>query len=91
MVPACRFFAALAIICLLAIPIAVPIAVMKVTGKSGRKWVSLEDAITGPDIAGETPVANEEVTPQEVKESFLRVNGKSVSDHFLSCVLTAAV
>lgn len=79
MVDACRFFAAIAIVCLLAIPIAVPIAVMKVTGKSGRKWVSLEDAITGPDLSGQIAVANEEVTPEEVKESFLKVNGKSVS------------
>lgn len=75
----CRAFAAIAIICLLAIPIAVPIAVMKATGKSGRKWASLEDAITGPEVAGETPIANEETTPQEVKESFLKVTDKSVS------------
>lgn len=58
---------------------------MKVTGKSGRKWVSLEDAITGPDLIGTAPIANEEVTPEEVEQSFLKVNGKAVSVAAASC------
>lgn len=73
-----RFFAVLAIGLLLAIPIAVPIVVMKVTGKSGKKYETLEAAITGPELsAGFIPIADEEVTKEEQKESFLKVSDKS--------------
>lgn len=75
-----RFFAVLAIGLLLAIPIAVPIVVMKVTGKSGKKYETLEAAITGPELSKDfVPIADEEVTKEEQKESFLKVTDKSVS------------
>jgi hypothetical protein len=75
-----RFFAVLAIGLLLAIPIAVPIVVMKVTGKSGKKYDTLEAAITGPELSKDfVPIADEEVTKEEQRESFLKVTDKSVS------------
>jgi hypothetical protein len=75
-----RFFAVLAIGLLLAIPIAVPIVVMRVTGKSGKKYDTLEAAITGPELSKDfVPIADEEVTKEEQRESFLKVTDKSVS------------
>jgi hypothetical protein len=71
-----RVAAVLAIVALLAVPIVVPIAVMKATGKSGRRWVSVADAIEGPPAITAAP--NEEVTPEEVKEAFLKVTNKKV-------------
>lgn len=73
-----RAFAVVAILCLLAIPIAVPIVVMKVTGTTGKKYVDLSAAITGPELTGLQPTAAEEVSPEEIKESFLKVNDKTV-------------
>eukprot|EP00879_Flechtneria_rotunda_P001870 GHRR01002041.1.p1 GENE.GHRR01002041.1~~GHRR01002041.1.p1 ORF type:complete len:609 (+),score=135.21 GHRR01002041.1:246-2072(+) len=70
-----RLFAVIAIVTLLAVPIVVPITVMKVTGKSGRKWVDLSEAIEAPPVV--QAVAPEEVTPEEIKESFLRVTDKT--------------
>lgn len=74
-----RAFAVVAILVLLAIPIAVPIVIMKMTGTSGKKYVDLSAAITGPEVTGLQPTAAEEVSPEEVKESFLKVNDKNVS------------
>lgn len=71
-----RLFAALAIITLLAVPIVVPIAVMKTTGKSGRRGVDLDEAIEAPPPI--VAAAPEEVTKEEVKESFLRLSNKKV-------------
>jgi hypothetical protein len=71
-----RLFAALAIITLLAVPVVVPVVVMKVTGKTGRKGVELEDAIEAPPPI--VAVAPEEVTQEEVKESFLKLQNSKV-------------
>jgi hypothetical protein len=66
-----------AIITLIAIPVAVPIAIMKVTGKSGRQWATLTEAIEAPPEIVAVP--DEEVSAQEIKESFLKVKDDSVS------------
>lgn len=61
---------------LVAIPVVVPITVMKVTGKSGRQWASLSDAIDmPPDIVA---VPDEEVSAAEQKESFLKIADNKV-------------
>lgn len=66
-----KALAALAIAVLVAIPVVVPITVMKVTGKSGRQWATLADAIEAPPEI--TAVPDEEVSKEEVKESFLKI------------------
>jgi len=67
-----RAIALLAICCLLAIPVVVPLVVMKMTGTSGKKNVQLEDAIEAPPVIQQvTPP--EETSPQEQKESFLKI------------------
>jgi hypothetical protein len=73
-----RAIAAVAILVLLAIPVAVPLAVMRATGKSGKQLTPLEAAIEGPPvITVVTPP--EETTPQEQKESFLKISNSTVS------------
>jgi hypothetical protein len=81
-------FAALAIISLLAIPVVVPVVVMKMTGKTGRKDRTLEQAIDEPELIGNLAVvtANEETTQEEVQESFLKLNDNKVSPH-MQCLL----
>lgn len=77
-----RLFAGLAILCLLAIPIVVPIVYMKVTHSTGKRGVPLSDAIIAPrDIEA---IPSEEVTPQEVKESFLKVSNATVRPAYAS-------
>ncbi len=59
----------------------VPVVVMKVTGKSGRQWATLTEAIEMPPSIVATP--DEEKSKQEVKESFLKIKGNTVSPHTL--------
>jgi len=68
--------------CLLAIPIAVPITIMKVTGTSGK--VSDTSYLADPQTtlavvtAGNQAAAPPEVvTPQEQREAFLKVSNKT--------------
>lgn len=71
-----RAFAALAIITLVAIPVVVPVVYMKMTGKSGRKVMDIEQAIEAPPPIVAT--APEETTKEEIKESFLKLNNDKV-------------
>jgi hypothetical protein len=59
-----------------AIPVVVPLVVMKVTGRSGRQWSTLADAIEAPPNVVVTP--NEEVSKEEVKEAFLKITDQTV-------------
>lgn len=86
-----RLFAALAIITLLAVPVVVPVVVMKMTGKSGRKQTSLSDLLVEPEsIASIIVTAPEETTKEEVKESFLKLNDSKVCDNHAhaACIVT---
>jgi hypothetical protein len=74
-----RLFAALAIITLLAVPVVVPVVVMKMTGKTGRKDRQLADAIEGPEVSTLIVTAPEETTQEEIQESFLKLNDNKVS------------
>jgi hypothetical protein len=72
-----RAIALLAITVLLAIPVVVPLVIMKTTGTTGKKNVQLEDAIEAPPIIQQvTPP--EEVSPQEQRESFLKIRNATV-------------
>ncbi|GBF87864.1 mannan endo-1,4-beta-mannosidase [Raphidocelis subcapitata] len=66
-----KALAALAILTLIAIPVVVPVVVMKTTGKTGRRWATLAEAIEAPPEIVAVP--NEEVSKEEIKESFLKV------------------
>ncbi|KIZ05300.1 hypothetical protein MNEG_2660 [Monoraphidium neglectum] len=70
-----KALAALAIATLVAIPVVVPLVVMKVTGRSGRQWSTLADAIEAPPNVVVTP--NEEVSKEEVKEAFLKITDQT--------------
>jgi len=86
-----RLFAALAIITLLAVPVVVPVVVMKMTGKSGRKQTSLADLLVEPEsIASIIVTAPEETTKEEVKESFLKLNDSKVCKipSHAACIVT---
>lgn len=48
---------------------------MKATGKSGRQWAKLSEAIEAPPAIVAVP--DEETNPNEVKEAFLKVKGNS--------------
>jgi hypothetical protein len=72
-----RLVALSAIVTLLAIPIVVPVVVMKTTGTSGKPaGLSLADAIEAPVDVEATPL--EEDTVEELQESFLKISNSTV-------------
>lgn len=67
-----RALAGAAILTLLAIPVVIPVAIMKATGKTGARSVNLADAIEAPpDVVA---AADEESSPAEARESFLTIS-----------------
>jgi hypothetical protein len=77
----------MAIITLLAVPVVVPVVVMKMTGKTGRKDAQLADAIEGPEVSTLIVTAPEETTQEEIQESFLKLNENKVSPLESACLL----
>ena len=72
-----RLVALSAIVTLLAIPIVVPVVVMKTTHTSGKPaGLSLADAIEAPVDVEATPL--EEDTQEELQESFLKISNSTV-------------
>ena len=82
-------FAAMAIITLLSVPVVVPVVVMKMTGKIGRRDAQLADAIEGPQVSTlrDGVTAPEDTTQEEIQESFLKLNEYKVSPLESACLL----
>ncbi len=74
LVPRLAALAAMSV--LLAIPVIIPLVVMKVTGTNGKSYYLLENSIVAPPSI--VPVLPEETTPEEVVESFLKI-GKNAT------------